>query len=691
MDTVPTELSAGLNKLREAAGGPSFTELVRRITRARAARGLPRSECEPGRTTVYDCFRPGRRRLDGELVADIIRALGGTDAEAAYWREFCHRSQVPAPRSGTPFPSVEPGSCPVSRVVAQLATAVMSLRKGGLVNLVGPVGSGKSWIIEASQLPWYVTVIDDADEVPAGVLCAELAASPREAGSLGGLGCRVVVAVTRFPVRARRDWPVDVPTAVVRVPAWSDQEVREFARKQGITEQEQLDVVAGLSGGVPLIADRLCRSLHAGQSAEHPGALADAASTEILRRLGQQPGLLARLATMGAADAELLPPGEYEELAALSIVSRTRLGLAVQEPYRTLFDLVHRWRSPQSHRRTVVATLRHRRALLVTSPPGEPPSGLVEQALWLSGDPVIRETLFPARAAQPHVRAAVPSDAEDILRFTRDWANRGGLHLRRSERTVASWLASDPSGFRVVVNADGRTSGAISALPLTGQNIGVIEPLLQRGGDRFAGTGGIFVGMSYCEEGPAHAALLRDLLGVGVATGQVVASTFWPAYQRLCRALGFQYHGDSVDNVYGSARPLEVHAHKFTRAELPGWLDRLAGLGLDTGPDQWLVTHVRDALDSMHEPDLLARSPLLASPATPVPGALRRRLVDAIGSLDASPVTELAEAGRLLRLRYLDRRCNAAAARLLCVSRATYYRRLRQAVAAVARELLVAW
>ena len=83
------ELSARLGLLREWAGNPSYATIRRRIAAARAARGLPKSEQEPGRTTVYDCFQPGRRRLDVELVADIVRVLLGDEARVGQWRQAC--------------------------------------------------------------------------------------------------------------------------------------------------------------------------------------------------------------------------------------------------------------------------------------------------------------------------------------------------------------------------------------------------------------------------------------------------------------------------------------------------------------------------------------------------------------------------------------------------------------------------
>lgn len=75
--------------LRAERRRPSYSEIARRIRDLRAARGLPPSEQSPGRSTIYDCFRAGRRRLDIDLVVDIARALGADEAEAAGLESAC--------------------------------------------------------------------------------------------------------------------------------------------------------------------------------------------------------------------------------------------------------------------------------------------------------------------------------------------------------------------------------------------------------------------------------------------------------------------------------------------------------------------------------------------------------------------------------------------------------------------------
>lgn len=76
------EVVAFLVATREAAGSPSYAELARRVAALRAARGADGFEARVSRSTVYDAFDRGRRRLDGPLVADLARALGVPDEEA---------------------------------------------------------------------------------------------------------------------------------------------------------------------------------------------------------------------------------------------------------------------------------------------------------------------------------------------------------------------------------------------------------------------------------------------------------------------------------------------------------------------------------------------------------------------------------------------------------------------------------
>lgn len=78
------ELTDRLRALR-AWSGMSYRELHRQIARARLVRGTVEV---PSLDTVHRCLRPGRVRLDGDLLVDVVMALLGTgsEAEAASWR-----------------------------------------------------------------------------------------------------------------------------------------------------------------------------------------------------------------------------------------------------------------------------------------------------------------------------------------------------------------------------------------------------------------------------------------------------------------------------------------------------------------------------------------------------------------------------------------------------------------------------
>ncbi|UFU06027.1 tetratricopeptide repeat protein [Ruania halotolerans] len=83
------DVANGLRTLRIEAGQPSFAEIARRIATVRAERGVAPAEQRPARGTVYDCFRTDRRRIDIDLVVDIVRALGADSTEADQWAQRC--------------------------------------------------------------------------------------------------------------------------------------------------------------------------------------------------------------------------------------------------------------------------------------------------------------------------------------------------------------------------------------------------------------------------------------------------------------------------------------------------------------------------------------------------------------------------------------------------------------------------
>ncbi|RIQ11318.1 tetratricopeptide repeat protein [Jiangella rhizosphaerae] len=85
-----------LRTWRREDGDPSFGEIARRVGALRAKSGTAAGV--PGRSTVYDCFRDGRRRIDVALVVDIARALHVPDEQVPEWRARCVAARHPKRR-----------------------------------------------------------------------------------------------------------------------------------------------------------------------------------------------------------------------------------------------------------------------------------------------------------------------------------------------------------------------------------------------------------------------------------------------------------------------------------------------------------------------------------------------------------------------------------------------------------------
>ncbi len=84
-DTVD-DLVERLRRLKVWAGDPSYETIKERVNAAWTAAGRPAAELTR-RTTVADCFRAGRRRLDAELVAAVVHALHPDTGYVAQWRQ----------------------------------------------------------------------------------------------------------------------------------------------------------------------------------------------------------------------------------------------------------------------------------------------------------------------------------------------------------------------------------------------------------------------------------------------------------------------------------------------------------------------------------------------------------------------------------------------------------------------------
>ncbi|MDQ1206043.1 energy-coupling factor transport system substrate-specific component [Microbacterium sp. SORGH_AS 862] len=156
-----------LQRLRHAAGAVSYAEIATRVTSLRAVRS-GRSSVPVSRSTVYDAFRPGRTRLDADLVVDIVRSLGVADADAESWRDRCMAAKPAAPRpsprvgtaSGAEAPPVSAASVlrldaprPAGRRVALIVGVMIG---AVLFNVAG--GRVVLWL----DLPLYLDMVGTA-------------------------------------------------------------------------------------------------------------------------------------------------------------------------------------------------------------------------------------------------------------------------------------------------------------------------------------------------------------------------------------------------------------------------------------------------------------------------------------------------------------------------------------------------
>ncbi|MEV6926093.1 tetratricopeptide repeat protein [Dactylosporangium sp. NPDC051485] len=75
-----------LRRLKVWAGDPSYDTVKERINAAWTAAGRPAAELT-GKTTVADCFRTGRRRLNPDLVVAVVTALLPDPGYVAQWHQ----------------------------------------------------------------------------------------------------------------------------------------------------------------------------------------------------------------------------------------------------------------------------------------------------------------------------------------------------------------------------------------------------------------------------------------------------------------------------------------------------------------------------------------------------------------------------------------------------------------------------
>ncbi|MDT5037826.1 MAG: hypothetical protein QOE03_3011 [Micromonosporaceae bacterium] len=80
------DLVERLRLLKVWAGDPSYGSITDRVNAAWTAAGRSAADLA-GKTTIVDCFRPGRRRWNTDLVVAVVQALNPDVGYVAQWRQ----------------------------------------------------------------------------------------------------------------------------------------------------------------------------------------------------------------------------------------------------------------------------------------------------------------------------------------------------------------------------------------------------------------------------------------------------------------------------------------------------------------------------------------------------------------------------------------------------------------------------
>ncbi|WP_435827393.1 tetratricopeptide repeat protein [Actinoplanes philippinensis] len=143
------DIALRLRVLRGWAAEPSFTTITNQVNDAWTKAGRPGNELA-GRTTVVDCFRMGRRRLNTDLIVAIVRALHSEPGYVAPWHQALlvvggEQRAAAQVRVYDEFPPDLPGFTGRTSDVHRLRRA---LTAGGPVvsTIEGMAGVGKTWL-----------------------------------------------------------------------------------------------------------------------------------------------------------------------------------------------------------------------------------------------------------------------------------------------------------------------------------------------------------------------------------------------------------------------------------------------------------------------------------------------------------------------------------------------------------------
>jgi hypothetical protein len=527
-----------------------------------------------------------------------------------------------------------------------------------------------------------------------------------------GTHVRLLIAGRRAP---EPDWSRGGWDDVLRVVALRPLppgDSRLLLERRGVTDRRALDEIVRWAGGSPLALGAAADALLAGEPLDLTRLDADAALAEtLMRRLagdeldGADREVLAVAAIARAVDARLLAavlPGVDADHAEAWLRSRS-----FAEPFGTRVTLHERVRRAargalRSRDPIHERELRRRTADHVADRIALGDLWMLPDLTELIDDPAVRWGISPSHAATYRFGGPEPGDADRVAAAlgvagttwwagVRRWFDESPQHVvvvRDRDDAIAyvgigvtpdgapAWTGEDPVLSRWL--ADARTRVPNGRALLVRNAIDLCDP----------------------DEGTqsAAAALGNTVLVVGCGLSGVECIYFSPS-NRTAALDDFRAALDWVPapalDVADGERTVRCYLQDFGPGGVVGFSHRLVyrDLGLPQPPARPAMPvgadAIRDALRSFHDPVALAASPLArGAPAAHRAESVRRRLREAIASSFGDTADE-----RLLRSiverAYLDPAGgHTRSEHDLHMSRATYFRRLRSAVARVCDSML---
>lgn len=143
------DVALALQRFRIDSGGASYAEIAQRIARRRESLGMTPAAARVARSSVFDVFRLGRTRTNAGLVAEVVLALGGTDADAERWRSRCLRARTTRPAD---VPELSPAT---PRAVSPEVIVVLIIACTGL-NLFGTA------TVNRFEIPLFLDMVGTA-------------------------------------------------------------------------------------------------------------------------------------------------------------------------------------------------------------------------------------------------------------------------------------------------------------------------------------------------------------------------------------------------------------------------------------------------------------------------------------------------------------------------------------------------